>query len=622
MKLKVNDNNTVPLSVGDNNGIGMRAGDTIDRGVKDYNYLDNKPQIEGVELVGNKTLDDLDAYTQSEVDSLLSSKADSDDIPTKTSQLQNDSGYITDAGVTSFNGNTGAVTYTAPVTKVNNKTGAVSLTATDVGALPDTTSIPSKTSQLQNDSGFITDAGVTSFNGNTGAITYTAPVTKVNNKTGDVSLTASDVGAVPTTRTVNSKALSADITLFASDVGALPDTTSIPSKVSDLDNDSNFTTKTYVDGTSGRVYYGQVDSTSTATVFTAQIDGITEYYDGLAIMLKNGVITSASGFTININGLGAKGSYNNTASGYGTTLPTRDTTLFNIAYTMLFIYDADIVEGGGWICYRGYGSNTNTIGYQVRTNSYSLPMDSVTYRYRLLFTSDDNEHFVPANNSTSTNATASRTVCQSKINPFGPIVYYGTTAAVAAGSRPSVSYLWQQYVLTLGYSFNRTGSALTLTLWKPVYVKCAPQADGSAIIDDTTPYVQELPSTADGKIYIYLGVAYSETQIELNLSHPVYWHDGTGIQIYNGAMPLIGSTLDITPAQVSAAVKRGANVAISYTDPIFGVLTFSTFNTADSMDTVISSSIVYYNGAYIVGELIGYITTNNWSFQTATLVTQ
>lgn len=43
----------------------------------------------------------------------------------------------------------------------------------------------------------------------------------------DVTLTAADVGAVPTSRTVNSKALSSDITLSASDVGALSDSTTI-----------------------------------------------------------------------------------------------------------------------------------------------------------------------------------------------------------------------------------------------------------------------------------------------------------------------------------------------------------------------------------------------------------
>lgn len=50
----------------------------------------------------------------------------------------------------------------APVTSVNNKTGAVQLNASDVGALPDTTVIPSKTSELDNDSGFITELPIAS----------------------------------------------------------------------------------------------------------------------------------------------------------------------------------------------------------------------------------------------------------------------------------------------------------------------------------------------------------------------------------------------------------------------------------------------------------------------------
>jgi len=158
-------------------------------------------------------------------------------------------------------------------------------------------------------------------------------------------------------------------------------------------------------------------------------------------------------------------------------------------------------------------------------------MSSITYRYRLLFTSADGKHYVPANNSTSTNATASRTVCQDKIDPFGAIYYYGTTASVAAGSRPAAANLWSQYTLSLGYSFNRTGAALTLTSWEPVYVKCSPQTDGSAIIDSTTPYVQTLPSTEDGKIYIFLGVAYSATNIELIPEHPVYYYKDGAIRL-------------------------------------------------------------------------------------------
>lgn len=274
----------------------------------------------------------------------------------------------------------------------------------------------------------------------------------------------------------------------------------------------------------GSIPYGQVDSTSTATVFTATVPGITELTDGTCVLLKNGVVTSASGFTININGLGAKNVYNNMAAA------TAETTIFNVNYTMLFVYDSTRDADGGWICYRGYNANDNTIGYQIRTNSYSLPMKSITYRYRLLFTSSDGKYFVPANNSSSTNATTSRTVCQDAIDPFGSIVYYGTTTSVSAGSRPSVTSLWTQYAFALGYSFNRTGVALTLTSWKPVYVKCAPQADGSAIIDSTTPYVQDLPSTEDGKIYIFLGVAYSATNIELEISHPIYEYKNGAIR--------------------------------------------------------------------------------------------
>ena len=50
--------------------------------------------------------------------------------------------------------------------------------------------------------------------------------------------TASEVGAVPTTRTVNGKALSENITLSATDVKALPDTTNIPTTLASLTEDA------------------------------------------------------------------------------------------------------------------------------------------------------------------------------------------------------------------------------------------------------------------------------------------------------------------------------------------------------------------------------------------------
>lgn len=271
--------------------------------------------------------------------------------------------------------------------------------------------------------------------------------------------------------------------------------------------------------------FGEVDDTSTATAFTATVPGITELRDGVCVLLRNGVVTSDSGCTLNINGLGAKRLYSSMAAS------TAISTTFNINYTMLFVYDSTRVEGGCWVAYYGYYTSSNTIGYQVRTNSTRLPMADRTYRYRLLFRSVDGKSFVPANTSTSTNATAARTTCTIPIDPFGEICYYGTTSAVAANAMPSAAYLWQQYVVTLGYSFNNTGSALTLNQWEPVYITATPQADGSAILDYFT---QSKPTTNDGKIYIYLGIAVSETTVEMSVNHPVYYHNGTGIRLWTG----------------------------------------------------------------------------------------
>lgn len=434
---------------------------------------------------------------------------------------------------------------------------------------------------------------------------------------------------------------------------------------------SNLTTPdgTKYDIRATAIPFGKVDSTSTAKAFTATVPGISELTDGTCCYIMNGVVTSAENFTLNVNGLGAKPSYTNLAAA------TRDTTLFNISYTMLFVYNSQRISGGCWDCYRGYDSNTNTIGYQLRTNSTRMPMKSVTYRYRLLFTSADNQGFVPANNSSSTSATSSKTVCQDKIDPFGRIAYYGYTSSIAAGSMPGASYLWSRYVVTLGYSFNRTGAALELTSWDPVFVKCAPQSDGSAIIDSDTPYVQALPSTEDGKIYIFLGVATADTTMELYDVHPVYYYkdgairlwtnsasggsdvsvsqtvtsgtelaeitvDGTGTKIFaptlptlatvatsgsyndlsNKPDPLIGNTSEITPTQVYQAIIAGRDISVYLTDNTFGVLVFNSFNAAPDANVVVSNTILYVYGTMYCYQLIGWTSDNTWETRPDTLV--
>lgn len=276
--------------------------------------------------------------------------------------------------------------------------------------------------------------------------------------------------------------------------------------------------------------YGECDSTSTSTVYTATVGGITELRDGVCMWLKNGVITSVAGFTININNLGAKPVYNNmSAAG-------RETTIWNINYTMFFVYDSTRVEGGCWILYRGYNSDTNTIGYQLRTNSSTLPAKQTGYRYRLWLTSADGQNYVPINTATGTSTTSTKALnTTTPIDPFGTIVYNSTNGTVNANANLPTGTQWTQYVLDMRYAKY----PLTLTFPGPVYLQCTPQSTGGALINDI---VQALPTTEDGKIYIYLGNAYSATNMELKQCHPVYHYKDGAIRLYTNASASGGTT--------------------------------------------------------------------------------
>lgn len=580
----------------------------------DYDDLLNKPTIPTVNNAtltiqrNNTTVDTFTANASQD-------KSINIVVPTATSDLTNDSGFLTSIPTASAN-TLGGIKVGAGLSITD---GVLSVTGGGVADAVEWTNVlnkPTNVSYWTNDAGYITSAALPTKtsdltnDGSDGTSTY---VEADDLATVATSGSYNDLSNKPTIPTVNDATItiqrnSATVDSFTVNASQNKSINIVvPTKTSDLTNDSNFATTSQIpaktsdltnDGSDGTaayletdetayktasIPYGQCDSTSTSTVFTATVPGITELRDGVCMWLKNGVVNSAANFTININNLGAKPVYSNMAAA------TRDTTLWNANYTMLFVYDSTRVAGGCWILYRGYNSDTNTIGYNIRTNSQSLPMSSDVYRYRLLFTSADNNHYVPANNSTSTNATSSRTVCQDKINPFGSIFYYSATASVAANTRPAATVLWEQFAIVLGYSFNNTGAALTLTSWKPVYVKAAPQSDGSAIIDSTTPYVQDLPTTEDGKIYIFLGIAYNATNIELQLDHPVYYYkDGAIRQWTNAEAGGISSVAwgDITGTLANQTDLNTALGAKADTSSLATVATSGSYNDLTNKPTI------------------------------------
>ena len=82
--------------------------------------------------------------------------------------------------------------------------------------------------------------------------------------------------------------------------------------------------------------------------------------------------------------------------------------------------------------------------------------------------------------------------------------------------------------------------------------------------------------------------------------------------------PLIGTTGTLTPTQVYDAVSAGVPVKVQYTDSTYGLLSFTAFNIAETLYTIVSQTIVYYDSKYILAELAGYLN-GGWTFKSTML---
>lgn len=141
----VDSSNAIDFDVQNNNAVSFQAEPGKLIVARDYDALENRPSIAGVVLTGDKSLADLGI-------------ADESKIPTKTSELTNDSGFLTQhqslAGYATESWVQGqGYLKTAPVTSVNGQTGAVTVT------------VPTKVSDLTNDSAFLTLADLPIYDG-------------------------------------------------------------------------------------------------------------------------------------------------------------------------------------------------------------------------------------------------------------------------------------------------------------------------------------------------------------------------------------------------------------------------------------------------------------------------
>lgn len=174
---------------------------------------------------------------------------------------------------------------------------------------------------------------------------------------------------------------------------------------------------------------------------------------------------------------------------------------------------------------RGQDDNTDTI--DVNRYSYNLVAGVQVTRYKLLLEGIDGKMY-PVTIGDSLGTT--KTVSTQAFRLNGLILYNQATTSTAANA---VSTIWRTATpaSTVAYTFNSnlTGTQL------PIYLVGIMQADGSFKLDNssfTSWYTQTLPTSADGKIYIYIGHQHSTNSFRLVENHPIYEYKNGRVRLY------------------------------------------------------------------------------------------
>lgn len=176
--------------------------------------------------------------------------------------------------------------------------------------------VPTKTSDITNDSGFITTASVPVATTTTPKMDGTANVgTETKWAKGD-HVHPSDTTRVPTTRKVNGHALSADVTITKGDIQlGNVDNTADANKV--VASAGKLTTARYLegvsfDGTANTSYYATCSTAAATAAKEATIaDQTFSLVTGARVLVKFTYANTAASSTLNVNGTGAKAIYYN-----------------------------------------------------------------------------------------------------------------------------------------------------------------------------------------------------------------------------------------------------------------------------------------------------------------------
>lgn len=273
-------------------------------------------------------------------------------------------------------------------------------------------------------------------------------------------------------------------------------------------------------------YYVKGTQVASTNQWTGNLLEVAELYNGLTIDYWLPFAGTSTAATLNLTLM------NNVQSGpvnvyYSST--SRVTTHIGANNVMRLVYQTVTISGTnytGWWLIKAYDTD-DTAHILIETNA-QYKAKSTVYRYQLLFHTDA-DTLTPLNNVNNSTATTKAMLTDVDIDPFGKIYYYNSTTTVNANSGMTTALNYHRYGIDLRYSLN---CGQTLTAHKNVYLKVIKQSNGMVRLAPESCWAQELPSSKDNFMYIFLGRASSAYQFTLYEEHPIYYHDGTGVRLY------------------------------------------------------------------------------------------
>jgi len=260
--------------------------------------------------------------------------------------------------------------------------------------------------------------------------------------------------------------------------------------------------------------------TSQTATLTANVDGITEYFPGLTIAYRAPFNTTANS-TLNINDLGAKPIY------YKVNTASKDYYPANTL--VLLVYETTTASGGCWKMVYSYDGNNNNYDRRLHNNAVKAAA-AVTAGTVIVGTS--------AGYKTAASGVT--------FNISYPILY--ASEAIAANATNA-----KTYEAIPSINLQTTKASWTGTQYATVYL--VGTLSGTTVTIDSSIFTTTVPSSADGKVYIPLGVLYSTYQIYFAPTRDIY-------QYTNGSFHPLDTTTAATGGSNGTIKINGTDVAV------------------------------------------------------------